>query len=125
MRNVEPGFHPVPHSAFPIHVVCPRCGEGMGEEESREEGVMMARKHEETPRAQPRTGVGTPGPGAQAGGAELGGDTGDVGTPRSNVSGSPGGSGGTAHFPPRSRTGDRPGTPAEGTAGARRRREAA
>ena len=47
----------------------------------------------------PRTGVGTPGPEAEAGGAALGGDTGDVGTPRDEVGGSRGGMHGTTSQP--------------------------
>lgn len=46
------------------------------------------------PDEEPRTGVGTPTESAVAGGAELGGDTGDVGTPRNEV-GEHGGPGGT------------------------------
>lgn len=42
-----------------------------------------------------RTGVGTPGAEAEAGGAALGGDTGDVGTPRNEI----GGTHGTAATP--------------------------
>ncbi len=40
-----------------------------------------------------RTGVGTPDAHAEAGGIALGGDAGDVGTPRHQQAGSPGGFG--------------------------------
>ncbi|MHB9130496.1 MAG: hypothetical protein ACYDBB_05310 [Armatimonadota bacterium] len=51
----------------------------------------------------PRTGVGTPDEHAEAGGVELGGDTGDVGTPRMEIGGSFGGTSGT-HATPQSST---------------------
>jgi len=61
--------------------------------------------HKDLPGALPpvdihRTGVGTPDNQAEAGGMELGGDTGDVGTPRDQLGGSPGGTYGTPSTPP-------------------------
>ena len=47
----------------------------------------------------PRTGVGTPDQHAEAAGAELGGDTGDVGTPRDEIGDSFGGTRGTSGIP--------------------------
>ena len=49
--------------------------------------------------AAPRTGVGTPDGNAEAAGAALGGDTGDVGTPRDELEHEPGGTGGTHATP--------------------------
>ena len=47
----------------------------------------------------PRTGVGTPDSHAEAGGAKIGGDTGDVGTPRIDIGDSPGGTRGSSGGP--------------------------
>ena len=54
---------------------------------------MMKKEHE------PRTGVGTPDRHAEAAGAALGGDTGDVGTPRDTLEHDPGGTGGSHESP--------------------------
>ncbi|HEY3375988.1 MAG TPA: hypothetical protein VGL77_00715 [Armatimonadota bacterium] len=51
------------------------------------------------PAHEPRTGVGTPDAHAVAAGAELGGDTGDVGTPGNDLECTPGGTCGTSSFP--------------------------
>lgn len=57
-------------------------------------------RHMEHPFAgEPRTGVGTPDAHVKAGGAELGGDTGDVGNPRDMLGGTPGGSYGASSRP--------------------------
>lgn len=48
---------------------------------------------------EPSTGIGNTGMRGEAGGAELGGDTGDVGTPRTLLGGSPGGTHGTTANP--------------------------
>jgi hypothetical protein len=50
-------------------------------------------------RREPRTGIGTPDEYAEAGGAELGGDTGDVGTPRNEIENTLGGTAGTGYEP--------------------------
>ncbi len=82
----------------------------------------MAKRHA---MKEPFTGVGTPGPGAQAGGAELGGDTGDVGTPRTELGGSPGGTYGTSRTTePSPSTRRQPGNPPAGTAREKQRRAA-
>ncbi len=57
------------------------------------------RKDEPVARVEPRTGVGTPDDEVEAAGAELGGDTGDVGTPRDTISGDVGGTFGTTGDP--------------------------
>lgn len=51
------------------------------------------------PAREPQTGVGTPDEHAQPAGLALGGDTGDVGTPRGDIGGSPGGTHGTSGVP--------------------------
>lgn len=61
---------------------------------------MRERRESKQPeKIAPRTGVGTPDDTAEAGGAELGGDTGDVGTPRNEAGDSPGGTAGTSGTP--------------------------
>lgn len=47
----------------------------------------------------PVTGVGHPGAHPEAAGAELGGDTGDVGTPRASIGGASGGTYGVSAMP--------------------------
>ncbi len=49
--------------------------------------------------ARPRTGVGTPDSHVEAAGLALGGDTGDVGTPRDTIGGDIGGTSGTTDTP--------------------------
>jgi len=48
---------------------------------------------------QPRTGVGTPDENVQPAGIALGGDTGDVGTPRDTIGGGPGDPHGSGNTP--------------------------
>jgi hypothetical protein len=49
-----------------------------------------------TPLREPRTGVGTPDEHVAPAGVSLGGDTGDVGTPRDTIGGDTGGAYGTS-----------------------------
>ncbi len=77
----------------------------VGEKQNREQqpkrvdGVEMDITGERGAVDRYRTGVGTPDSNAEAGGMALGGDTGDVGTPRDQLDGNPGETYGTSMNP--------------------------